>query len=97
MAGFLNTIPILQRPFDRIYVDHLGSFVITPRRNSYLIVVIDAFTKLERLSYKDYKNNQALKVLENYIYKYDVPERLISDRGTCYTENNLKVRGINHM
>jgi hypothetical protein len=43
--GFLHPIPKLDVPLHNIHIDHLGPFVFSTRKNAYLIVAIDGFTK----------------------------------------------------
>jgi hypothetical protein len=43
--GFLHVIPKLDVPLHTMHIDHLGPFVPSTRKNAYLIVAIDGFTK----------------------------------------------------
>jgi hypothetical protein len=43
--GFLHLIPKFDTPMHTLHIDHLGLFVLSKRRNAYLIVAIDGFTK----------------------------------------------------
>jgi hypothetical protein len=43
--GFLHPIPKFDIPMHTIYIDHLGPFVTSARKNTHLILAIDGFTK----------------------------------------------------
>lgn len=43
--GFLYPIPKVEVPFHTIHADHLGPFNRSKSKNSYILVIIDAFTK----------------------------------------------------
>ena len=45
IPGRLNPIPKENIPLDTLHIDHLGPFVMSVKKNSYLIVVVDGFTK----------------------------------------------------
>ena len=44
-AGYLHPINKGNEPMNTLHLDHLGPFVKTRKRNSYLIVGVDVFTK----------------------------------------------------
>lgn len=43
--GMLHPIPKVDEPFHNIHIDHIGPFVKSKLRNSYILVIIDAYTK----------------------------------------------------
>lgn len=43
--GLLHPIEKIAVPMDTIHIDHLGPFVKSKKKNMYLIVIVDAFTK----------------------------------------------------
>jgi hypothetical protein len=43
--GLLHPIPKNSTPFDTIHIDHLGPFVSSTKKNNYLLVITEAFTK----------------------------------------------------
>lgn len=84
--GRLNPIEKLSIPMDTLHIDHLGPFVKSVKKNSYLLVVVDAFTKFVFL--KAVPNTKTIFVnryLEQIIEMFGVPRRLICDRGTAFT------------
>ena len=88
--GFLHPIDKGCAPFNTIHIDHLGPFNKTSRKNQYLFVVIDAFTKFVRLyATKTTKTSEVIKHLESYFSYYSRPIRIISDRGSCFTASDF--------
>lgn len=47
--GELHSIPKTSIPFDTIHINHYGPLGKTDKKNKYLFVIIDAFTKFVRL------------------------------------------------
>lgn len=43
--GLLLPIHKVEKPFDTVYIDHLGPFVKSKKGHSYLLVLVDGFTK----------------------------------------------------
>lgn len=100
--GLLHTINKADIPFHTLHIDHLGPFVKSKRGNSYLLVVVDAFTKFIFIKPVRNTNTQnVIRVLDDIFYTFRVPDRLISDRGSCYTSHNFKKycysKGIKHI
>lgn len=89
--GMLHPIPKIEEPFHTVHVDHLGPFVASKMRNSFILVLIDAYTKYINLyAVKNTKTKSTIKVLNNYFSLFGVPTRLISDRGTSFTSRTFK-------
>lgn len=99
--GELHPIPPGVRPFQVIHIDHLGPFEITPSKNQYLLVVIDNLTKYVQL-YPCRSTNTAavLRSMEKFCAERGIPDRIISDRGTCFTAHAFEAfcqkNGIRH-
>ncbi|KAL7293180.1 hypothetical protein TKK_0013328 [Trichogramma kaykai] len=97
--GILHPIPPNERPFQIIHIDHIGPLVTSSKRNKYFLVY--NFTKYVILEpCRDTKSDQVIKILENFCIHYGAPDRIISDRGTCFTsrsfEDFCKRHGIRH-
>lgn len=45
-AFFLHPIPKVSVPFSDVHLDHLGPFIQSKKKNAYLLVLMDCFTKL---------------------------------------------------
>lgn len=43
--GLLHMIHKVDKPFDTVHIDHLGPFVKSAGGHSYLLVLVDGFTK----------------------------------------------------
>lgn len=101
-AGELHPIPKVDCPFHTIHVDHLGPFVRSRKGNSYLLLIIDAYTKFIMLyPVKSTKSVHSIKAIRNYFHIFSVSKRLVSDRGSSFTSkrfeeflNNLGVKHI---
>lgn len=100
--GLLHPITKVEIPFHTVHIDHLGPFVKSKKGNSYLLVLIDAFTKFAFVKpVRTTKTQNALAVLEDIFNTFRTPNRIISDRGTCFTSHAFKRfcadRGIKHV
>ncbi|CAI6358840.1 unnamed protein product [Macrosiphum euphorbiae] len=86
--GFLHPIPPGRRPFQTIHLDHLGPFETTITKNKYLLVLVDNLTKYTML-YPCKTTNAAavVRVLDKFCSERGIPDRIITDRGTCFTAN----------
>lgn len=90
-AGELHPIPKVDCPFHTIHIDHLGPFVRSKKKNSYLLLIIDAFTKYIMLvPVKSTKTVHSIRAMKNYFHTFGVPKRLISDRGASFTAKRFK-------
>lgn len=100
--GLLHPITKIEEPFHTLHIDHLGPFVRSKRGNCYLLVIVDAFTKYVFIKPVRNTNTQnVLKVLEDIFYTFRTPERIISDRGSCFTSHLFKKfcseKGLKHV
>ncbi|KAJ8909978.1 hypothetical protein NQ315_013570 [Exocentrus adspersus] len=90
VPGNLYSIDKCNVPFDTLHLDHLGPFVKSKRGNSYLIVVVDAFTKFVFLkAIPNTKTAPVIKFLNEIIESFGVPRRVICDRGTAFTSQSF--------
>lgn len=89
--GYLHPIPKVSAPFHTIHIDHVGPFVMSKRKNAYILVIIDAYTKFIVLkAVKNTRSNTSITVLKDYFGTFGLPTRLISDRGTSFTSAKFK-------
>lgn len=98
----LNIIEKTPVPFHTIHIDHVGLFETSRKRNKFLLVLVDAFTKFTIIEpVKSQKASYAVKILTNLIYLFGVPTRIISDRGTAFTSQTFRMfrtsYGIKHI
>ncbi|KAK9693067.1 Integrase zinc binding domain [Popillia japonica] len=72
--GYLHPIEKVAVPFDTLHVDHLGPFVKSKRKNTYLIVIVDAFTKFVFMkAVPSSKTGPLLNFLDTVIENFGVP------------------------
>lgn len=100
--GLLHPIEKVEVPFHTLHIDHLGPFVRSKRGNSYLLVIVDSFTKFVFIKpVRNTKSLTTIKVLEDIFYTFRNPDRIISDRGTSFTSHTFKRfcvdKGIKHV
>lgn len=89
--GMLHPIPKVDKPFHTIHMDHLGPFVRSKTKNTYLLVLVEAYTKYVTLfAVKNTKTKSTIKVLNHYFSLFGIPSRIISDRGTFFTSGSFK-------
>ena len=90
-SGELHPIEKIGSPMHTLHIDHLGPFVKSTKGNSYLIVVIDGFTKYVFLkAVADTKSVKVCNFLREIFPYFGVPVRLICDRGSAFTSDLFK-------
>jgi len=78
-------------PFHTLHADHLGLFIRSKRGNTYLLIIIDAFTKYINIkAVRDTKTMTAIRVFKEHFGYFGIPIRIITDRGTCFTSSRFK-------
>lgn len=90
IPGSLHSIEKRKTPMDTLHLDHLGPFVKSIKKNSYAIVMIDAFTKFTMI--KPVANTKCVPVtrfLNEIINMFGVPRRIICDRGSAFTSKKF--------
>lgn len=72
-------------------MDHLGPFVRSKRGNSYILGIIDGFSKFIFVKpVKNVKTKTTLKILRELFDIIGSPSVIISDRGTSFTSTEFK-------
>ncbi|CAH2220102.1 jg14834 [Pararge aegeria aegeria] len=88
--GLLHPIAKVAVPFHTIHVDHLGPFVRSKRGYTYLLVIVDGFTKFCFIKpVRNTNSLNAIRALEDIFFTFRVPDRIISDRGSCFTSHTF--------
>ena len=101
-GGYLQPIPIIG-PFHTIGIDYMGPFVTSRKRNKYLIVAVDHFSKwVECKAVKSATAaNAATFFVEQICNRFGAPKRVLSDRGSHFTgalfRNVLKLFQSDHV
>ncbi|KAL0841643.1 hypothetical protein ABMA28_015295 [Loxostege sticticalis] len=101
-SGYLHPIPKGNIPFHTLHMDHLGPFVRSKRGNSYILGIIDGFSKFIFVkAVKDLKSKTTVKILSDIFSVIGSPKVIISDRGTSFTstifKNYVKSIGAKHV
>lgn len=100
--GFLHPIKKNPVPFHTIHIDHLGPFETSKKKNKFLLVIVDGFTKFCFIeAVKDTKTKSVISVLLDIFHIFGAPTRIISDRGTAFTSATFKsfceTYGVKHI
>lgn len=89
--GLLHPIHKVNKPFDTVHIDHLGPFVRSTNGHSYLLVLVDGFTKFCILTpLRGLKSSLTIRALDHTFCIFGYPNRLISDQGTSFTSHEFK-------
>lgn len=89
--GMLHPIPKADIPFHTLHADHLGPFVRSRRGNTYILAIIDSFTKFISINaVRDTKSTTAVRIFRDHFSIFGTPTRLITDRGSCFTSSKFK-------
>jgi hypothetical protein len=87
----LRTIPIAW-PFAQWGLDQVGPLPKSSRgSHTYLLVAIDKFSKwIEAVPVTNQEATTAVKFFESIVYRYGVPNSIITDNGTNFTEGEFQ-------
>ena len=84
--GLLHPIDKPTVPFDTVHVDHLCPFARSVRGNSYVLMLVDGFTKFSSArAIRTLCSSEAIDKLREVFGEFGYPRRLISDRGLAFT------------
>ena len=100
--GFLHPIPKGDVPLHTFHMDHVGALPSTAKSYQYLLVIVDAFTKFVWLFVtKNRTSAEVIKNLEILRAVFGSPKRIITDKGTAFTSQELtdycEEEGIQHV
>jgi len=83
--GLLHPTPPGRQPFQIVHIDHLGPFETTTKQNRYLLVIADNLTKyIHFYPCRTTDTAGVLRISSKFIDERGVPDRIISDRSTCF-------------
>jgi transposase InsO family protein len=90
-ASELRTIP-LARPFVQWGLDQVGPLPKSSKGNhTYLLVAVDKFSKwIEAVPVTNQEATTAVKFFESIVYRYGVPNSIITDNGTNFTSGEFQ-------
>lgn len=84
--SYLHHIPKDPEPMKVVHIDHLGPFPQSRRKNCYLIVIVDTFTKFTFLRpAKSTKTEFVIQCLKDLFAVFGAPKMIISDQGSAST------------
>lgn len=90
-VGHLHPIPKVNEPFHTLHADHLGPFIRSKRGNTYILVIIDAFTKFINITaVRNTKSSSSIRTFREHFSYFGTPKRLITDQGTSFTSKIFK-------
>jgi transposase InsO family protein len=90
-ASELRTIPVAW-PFAQWGLDQVGPLPKSSRgSHTYLLVAIDKFSKwIEAVPVTNQEATTAVKFFESIVYRYGVPNSIITDNGTSFTSGEFQ-------
>lgn len=77
---------VATRPFQKLFIDYVGKLPRSKAGNSYLLSVVDAFSKfIFLLPARNQTASTTVKLLTRHIFaQYGFPEAIVSDNGTSF-------------
>jgi hypothetical protein len=90
-ASELHTIPVAW-PFTQWGLDQLGPLPKSSRgSHTYLLVAVDKFSKwIKAVPVTNQEATTAVKFFESIVYRYGVPNSIITDNGTNFTSGEFQ-------
>ena len=88
----LKPLPVVLAPMEQVAMDVVGPLPLTEQGNKYIIVFSDYFTKWpEAYAMTDQKSETIAQIfVEKIVYRYGVPRKLLTDRGTNFLSNLME-------
>lgn len=84
----IEKVPI---PFHTVHLDHLGPFVKSNRGNSYVIVIVDSFTKYVHIkAVRNTSTRFVVNMIKELSVHFGTPTRMITDQGSLLTSHNFE-------
>jgi transposase InsO family protein len=78
-------------PMERLNIDTMGPFDPDENNNTYIITIIDCFTRwVELYPVQDVSAKSAAQALLNHVGRFGEPNQILSDNGTQYVNELIK-------
>lgn len=91
VEGELHPIEKQAIPMHTLHADHLGPFVKTRKGHTYVLVIIDSFTKFVfAKATKSCSSIETIRLLKEVFTLFGNPVRIITDRGKAFTSRYFK-------
>lgn len=91
MKVFLHPIPKTPIPFHTIHIDHLGPYPKSPRKNLYLVVIVDGYTKFTLLkAVKNTSTRPIINAIKDFAEYIGLPACIVCDRESSFRSNNFE-------
>lgn len=91
LEGELNPISKAAVPMHTLHADHLGPFVKTRKGNTYVLVVVDSFTKFVfAKAAKNCSSIETIRIMKEIFNQFGNPTRVVTDRGKAFTSRYFK-------
>jgi len=86
------------RPFQRLYMDLLGPYPRSKKRNIGLLIIVDHCTKFHFLQpLRKFTSERICEFLEKHVfYTFGTPESILTDNGSGYFRAFLTKFGVRH-
>lgn len=99
--GLCNAIEPGRRPFQKVFVDHLGPLPKS-KGNEHIIALVDGLSKFTLLkAVPDTTTENVIKFLKEIFERYGAVDCMVSDRGTAFTskllDKFLQERHVRHI
>ncbi|KAH0811885.1 hypothetical protein GEV33_010906 [Tenebrio molitor] len=89
--GLLHSIDKTPTPFHTVHAGCLGPFKVTTEGFKHILLLIDAFTKYVLLiPLRTLTGSEMVSALETHLLLFGTPARMISDRGTNFTDKKVR-------
>ena len=86
-----NITPV-EQPFTRVGLDIIGPLPVTKNGNSYIITLVDYFTKWpEAKAVSNIKSEEVIKFLIEVITRHGPPEIIVTDNGSSFISDITKM------
>ena len=86
-----NATPV-EQPFTRVGLDIIGPLPMTKNGNSYIITLVDYFTKWpEAKAISNIKSEEVIKFLIEVITRHGPPEIIVTDNGSSFISDITKM------
>ena len=90
-TGYLHPIPKGETPFHTLHMDHLGPFIRSKKGNSYILGIIDGYSKFIFVKpVRNLKSKTTINILQDIFNIVGIPKVIISHRGTGFTSASFK-------